>query len=117
VVVNEKEMTFGFVARRARWCPRLLWWLSSSNPLVLVEDLSSADQAVPAMRWGQPVHVAVGPSGAKVGVTYVAHNWSRANKASFTVYPGDDVEYFATWWPWQPGRFTIRHDRANESGH
>jgi hypothetical protein len=40
--------------------------------------------------------------------------WSRTSKASFTVYPGDDVEYFATWWPWQPGRFTIAMtERAN----
>jgi len=106
--------TFGFMARRARGCPSPLWWLSAGRPFVLVTDAVTKDSVLSRVHWGRQSRIAVARAGATVDVSYVAHNWSNANKASFTVVPGDMVEYRATWWPWQRGRYAIRHTEPRE---
>jgi hypothetical protein len=109
--------TFGFLARRPRGCPLPLWWLSATRPMIFVEDQLSAERSIPRARWGRPVRIPVSASGATVAVSYVAHNWANANPATFTAFPDDEVQYSATWWPWQRGRLRIQHAGTSEPSH
>jgi hypothetical protein len=112
--MSEETGAFGFLARRARGCPRPLWWLSATRPTVLVQDQSSGARSIPRVHWGHPVQIPVSTSGATVDVSYVAHNWANANRASFTAHAGDEVQYSATWWPWQRGRLKIEHSATSD---
>jgi hypothetical protein len=62
------------------------------------------------------VQIPVSQSGATVAVSYQAHNWANANRVTFTAHAGDEVQYAATWWPWQRGRLKIEHGGNSELG-
>ena len=103
---------FASLALPPRGCPRWLWFLASTRPLVLLSVLSGQDSA-PKVKWRRSIEILVPPEGAEVEVSYITHNWpGAANQAVFVAYPGDRVEYRARWWPWQKARLAI--ERASD---
>lgn len=80
---------------RARGCPRWLWKLSTSNPIVSVSD--AEHQA----RWDETTEIRVPAAGATVLVEYVMSSrttWTQ--KVRGELRPGDRVTFQASWWPW-----------------
>jgi hypothetical protein len=107
MTINASDDCFHLLALRPRGCPRWLWFLSATHPLVFVHGLSGPD-ATPQVRWARVAAVRVPAAGAQVDVSYITHNWpGEANKACFVAYRGDRVQYGARWWPWQKPRLTI----------
>ncbi len=79
---------------RPRGCPRWLWWMSSSEPVVTVGYQATKGS------WGTSMAVSVPPDGGTVEIDHLLHGgfgWNQRVIAQ--VQPGDSLQYRASWFP------------------
>lgn len=102
---------------RPRWCPRWLWWLSSSNPTYRVvpydQHAASAPQVVGS--WGKTVSLEVPREGAMVLIDHTLSSWatSALQEVEMHAMPGDDFVYRASWLPRGPRTVYPRKRRSD----